>query len=279
MNIASLINSGTALCATVSDSAKLDAQILLAYVLSKPHSFLRTWPDFTPKQPQIDRYFQLIEQRLLPTPIAYITGKKEFWSRDFLVNSSTLIPRPDTEILVEQVIAAIQQFDKNPSILELGTGTGCIAVSIKKECPHCPVTAVDISAEALAVAKQNATTHQADIEFFQSNWFSDIPEKRFDFIISNPPYIAQNDPHLHQGDVQAEPLQALASGALGLTDIKIIASHSKNYLNSHGQVFLEHGFNQAEEVKQLLFQQGYTNIAHHQDLQGINRITCGQLDF
>lgn len=270
-----------------SDSPKLDAECLLTEVLNKNRSYLYTWPEKTLEASQQNQFEQLVNQRLAGHPIAHLLGYKEFWGLDLQVTPDTLIPRPDTEILVEKALDIIQviQTNKNHSktpppplqIIDLGTGSGAIACAIKSECPSCEVVATDFSKNALQIAKQNATTHNLDIEFYQGSWLEAVPEKQsFDLILSNPPYIEDNDPHLQQGDVRFDPITALTSGSDGLDDIRQIASQTKRYLKTDGWVIIEHGYNQAQAVQQILHDNQFQAVASQQDYGGQPRITFGQ---
>ena len=217
-----------------SDSPLLDAEVLLGFVLGKPRTYLRAWCDNTLTDQQQAAFEALIKQRQQGTPIAYLTGTREFWSRDFRVTSDVLIPRPDTELLIE---LSLELIPKNQAVklIDLGTGSGIIAVTLAAERPKAHVTAVDASLAALAVAQHNARHHQlTNIEFYQSDWFSNVPESLFDLVISNPPYIDPDDEHLQQGDVRFEPQSALIADNQGLSDIQIIADKARSYLTPAG---------------------------------------------
>jgi len=273
--IAQLVDWGCEQCHTISDSPLLDAEILLTHIINKPRSYCRTWPEKTIADKHIKRYEDMISLRLKPTPIAYLIGHKEFWSRDFKVNPSTLIPRPDTELLIEHALIFLTSTQDYPSVLDLGTGSGCIAITLKKELPACTVTATDISLEALTLARSNAETHQTDINFMTSSWFEAIEHRSYDLIVSNPPYIAHSDSHLLQGDLPAEPLTALASGEDGLNAIKVLTQQASFYLNIGGMLMIEHGYDQKQAVFALFKQHGYQNIQQHNDLGDQARLTSG----
>ena len=263
----------------ISDSARLDAECLLAFVLDKPMVYLRTWPD-NPLEPNLETQFaRLVERRAGGEPIAYIVGQIQFWSLDLSVNNNTLIPRPDTELLVEQVLK-LNSKKTFHSILELGTGTGAIAIAISSELSKlqqtCVLTATDVSKKALEIAQVNASKHHQAINFIQSDWFESLPTKKFDLIISNPPYVEADDPHLQTGDVQFEPNIALASGKDGLDAIRIIIRQSAQRLNSGGYLILEHGFDQAVKVRRLLDDYGYQNAHTCQDIANNDRITISE---
>lgn len=272
--ILQLIEWGTEQCQKLSDSPRLDAEILLTHSLNKPRSYCRTWPNKEATDAQINVYKGLIVKRLKPTPIAYLVGYKEFWSRDFLVTASTLIPRPETELLIERALAFLS-LDKQPkTVLDLGTGTGCIAITLQKEAEQSKVTAVDISKDALEVANKNAQQHNASVSFIESSWFDKVHES-YDLIVSNPPYIAALDPHLSLGDLPAEPLSALASGDDGLDDIRLITKNAGAFLNEHGLLMIEHGYDQKDAVLKLFELHGFGEIEQCKDLSNQDRLTVG----
>lgn len=258
-----------------SDSAKLDCEILLSFVLSKPKTFLLTWPEHELNDEQLAKFEQLFARRLAGEPVAYLVGEKEFWSLSLKVAPSTLIPRPDTETLVELVLN--HHTDDALALLDLGTGTGAIALALASEKPNWLITAVDFQLEAVELAKQNAQLNQlTHVNIFQSDWFSAIqPSDLFDVIVSNPPYIDEADPHLAQGDVRFEPLTALTAKDCGLADIRHIADVARKYLNKGGMLYLEHGYDQGIAVRNILSESGYTHVTTEQDLNGNDRISIG----
>lgn len=259
-----------------SDSPVLDAEVLLGFVLGKPRTYLRAWCDNTITDQQLATFEALIKQRQQGTPIAYLTGTREFWSRDFTVTPSVLIPRPDTELLIELSLDLIPK-DIAVKLIDLGTGSGIIAVTLAAERPNAHVTAVDASLAALAIAKHNAQHHQlTNIEFFQSDWFSNVPKTQFDCVVSNPPYIDLDDEHLQQGDVRFEPKTALIAKDQGLSDIQIIADKARNYLKPAGHLLIEHGYNQASQVQAIFNTLAYDKVQSYQDLSGQPRVTYGQ---
>ena len=271
-----LLTAATQQLNDITPSARLDAEILLAFALNKSRTWLRTWPDQYLDQPVINHFIQLIKQRLHGLPIAYLTGRREFWNHTFQVSKDVLIPRPETELLVEHCLQIIAP-DQPQLILELGTGSGAIAVSIAAERPQAQITATDISESALDISRINAEAARVNnIQFQQSNWFDSIAKQSYNVIISNPPYIALNDPHLQQGDVRFEPRLALTSGIDGLHDIQIIAQQARNYLATNAYLALEHSYNQSQAVAQILSNNDYININSHRDLQGNPRITIAQ---
>jgi release factor glutamine methyltransferase len=262
---------------SISDSAQLDAEILLAFVLQCTRSFLRAWPEKDLTSAQLSLYEQLIQRRLQGEPIAYIVGHKEFWSLDLQVTPDTLIPRADTECIVNCVL---EKFSAGTTlqIADLGTGSGAIALALAKERPLWNIIATDIKAEALRIAQANANKLQIkNIQFVQGNWCEGLGTfGTFDVIVSNPPYIALDDPHLTIGDVKFEPRTALVSGTDGLDDIRDIISQASEYLREGGWLFLEHGYNQSQAVQGLLNKAGYTNIVNVLDLSGQQRVTSAK---
>lgn len=277
--VKSLIASGTAQLSAVSDSAKLDTQILLAHVLNKDHTFLLTWPDTQLSSLQYQTYQASIERRLLGEPIAYIIGMKEFWSLPLQVSPATLIPRPDTEVLVESVLHYSAKFSSQMSnfwCLDLGTGTGAIALALASENPEWKVEAIDFNHHAVALAQSNAQRLQINnVNIYQSDWFGNVADKHFNIIVSNPPYIDEDDHHLHEGDVRFEPKSALVAPAQGFADIKHIAEKAWQYLSSEGALFFEHGYDQSKGVQQILLDLGYTQVVTEQDYNDNDRVTWG----
>ena len=262
---------------SVSDSAHLDAELLLCSVLNKDRSFLHTWPEQELEKSQLMSFQQLIALRLKGNPIAHILGQRGFWSLNLKVTTDTLIPRPETERLVELALDNIPQ-NKHWHILDLGTGSGAIGLAIAQERPLCEITATDQSTAALSIAKENAKTHHLkNIQFIESHWFENIKAQKFDMIVSNPPYICENDVHLSQGDVRFEPLSALTAGADGLNDIRIIIKEGKNYLASNAMILLEHGFDQADAVIALFQSENYEQVINYSDYNAQPRVTTAVL--
>lgn len=258
-----------------SASARLDAEVLLCHVIDCNRTTIYSQPERPIPDDQSVRFQSLIEKRRNGHPIAYLTGKKEFWSLDLSVNQSTLIPRTETECLVEAALQMIPD-DSAFNILELGTGSGAIAIAIASERPDCNILATDIDPQALNTAEKNAATHHINhINFLCSDWYKNIPLQLFDMIISNPPYIAQYDKHLFQSDIQFEPDLALVSGADGMQAINIIVKNAKNYLAGHGYFFIEHGYNQQALVNQCFLKNGFKKTTTLCDLSGHQRITYG----
>lgn len=275
LTIKTLLQESTQRLHKLSDSAKLDCQLLLAKVLEKPTSYLLTWPEKVLTDKQIDYFQRLFARRLHGEPIAYILQEKEFWSLTLKVAPSTLIPRPDTETLVELVLN--NHIENTLSCLDLGTGTGAIALALASEKKQWQIDAIDFNVEAVKLAKENATTHQLNqVNIYQSDWFSEVkPHKKFNVIVSNPPYIDELDPHLSEGDVRFEPLSALVANNNGLADIEHIAEQALSYLLKNGAIYFEHGFEQASQVQNILINLGYQNIVTAKDLSGNDRITYG----
>lgn len=261
---------------TESPTATLDAEILLAHVLDKPRSYLLTWPETPLTATQQNEYNALITRRAAGEPIAYLTGWKEFWSLPFQVSKDTLIPRPETELLVETVLN-IFDINETITILDLGTGTGCIAIALAHERPQAQLLACDISERALDIARKNATNLRIkNIRFMQSDWFSNIPPTPFDIIVSNPPYIAEQNAYLQQGDIRFEPQTALSSGINGLDAIQKIIDNAKTYLKPDAYLVFEIGYDQANAVTALLTQKGFANIRCLPDLAGHMRVCIAQ---
>jgi release factor glutamine methyltransferase len=260
----------------ISDSAVLEAEILLCTVLGKERSHLRAWPDQPLKPEHAQAYKALLIERQQGKPIAYITGNREFWSREFEVSPAVLIPRPDTELLIELSLALIPA-NQPCNIIDLGTGSGIIAITLAAERPDALLSACDISETALACAKANAVKHNVGhIQFYQSNWFDNIPDGKFKLIVSNPPYLSEDDEHLQQGDLRFEPKTALISTGRGLDDIQAIAETALGRLENGGFLLVEHGYNQQNNVQNLFESLGYCHLQTYTDLSGQPRVTSGQ---
>ncbi|HIC7358651.1 TPA: peptide chain release factor N(5)-glutamine methyltransferase [Legionella pneumophila] len=259
-----------------NQETKIEAELLLCHVLNKNRAYLFAHPDALVSPEQIETYLQMIKQRAEGVPIAYITGQREFWSLSLKVTPNVLIPRHETERLVELTLELIPG-KENISVLDLGTGSGAIALALAKERPQWHIDACDFSKEALELARYNAKTLGLNnINFCHSYWFNSLPQKQYHAIVSNPPYIAENDPHLKQGDVRFEPVSALVSSQDGLADLQYIIQHSYEYLLPDGLLLVEHGFEQKNEISAILNQLGYKNIHCWQDLQGHDRVSGGQ---
>lgn len=260
-----------------SSSARLDAEVLLAHVLMKDRSFLYAHPDELLTQAQWQTFQRLISQREEGVPIAYLTGTREFWSLSLKVSEDTLIPRPETELLVELTLKLLAN-ETNAQILDLGTGSGAIALACASERPHWQITACDCSPGALQTAEENAARlNLSNVYFYHSDWFEKIAEQpQFDAIVANPPYIAADDPHLIKGDIRYEPQLALVSGEDGLVALKHIIKHSLARLKPGGLLLLEHGFDQKSAVTSMLKDYGYIEIQCWQDWQGNDRVSGGK---
>ncbi len=276
MNIQQALQQASLNLSDTSTTAILDAQVLLSYVLQCNTAHLAAWPEKELNKDQTTQYLGLIKQRSQGNPVAHLTQQREFWSLHFSVNDSTLIPRPETETLVEYILSVFGN-NKNITLLDMGTGTGAIAISIASEKPSWEIIASELSSDALALAKHNSDFHQTNnVNLIQSDWFSNITRHDFDIIVSNPPYIADDDPHLQQGDVRFEPESALVSGDTGMDDIEHLCLHAKNYLKNDGYLIVEHGYNQQRQVAKCFTKNGFINIEQKQDLAGHIRMTAGK---
>jgi len=276
MQIAAALAWARSTLAPNSDTAGLDAELLLARVLDRNRAYLHTWPERPLEAAQEASFRQLVQRRAAGEPVAYLLGEAEFWSLPLAISEHTLIPRPETELLVELALELIPE-DAQWQITDLGTGSGAIALALASERPACQVHAVDASAEALAVAQQNAARLGLAVEFHHGSWFQPLSGMQFQLIVSNPPYVASGDPHLDQGDVRHEPLSALASGPDGLDDIRHIVREAKGRLQAGGWLLIEHGYDQGEAVREIYKSNGYSDIRKVQDLGGRDRCCIGRL--
>lgn len=287
-----------------ADEARLEARLLLLQRLQVDHAWLLAHEGDSLSADSLAGFQALLQRRLNGEPIAHILGQREFYGLMLKVTPDTLIPRPDTETLVEAALAKIPDTsfaarkgcitgkivdasmakDRDGTatglkVLDLGTGTGAIALAIASQRPHAEVMAVDTSIAALAVASENARNlHLRNVRFIQSDWFSALSDTRFDLVVSNPPYIADQDPHLSEGDLRFEPLGALASGTDGLDDLRQIVAYAPRHLNVGGWLILEHGYDQAGMVGDLLQRAGFSALGQARDLAGIVRVSYGQLN-
>jgi release factor glutamine methyltransferase len=262
-----------------SDSPSLDAAVLLCHALDKPRSYLLTWPDKVLDAPIQAMFDALLQRRITGEPVAYIIGEREFWSLPLKVSPSTLIPRPDTERLVEVALEKAQTLEGD--VLDLGTGTGAIALALASELPRRRVVGIDLRDEAQKLATDNANRlHITNVTFLQGSWFEPLSRgTKFALIVSNPPYIEENDPHLVQGDVRFEPKSALVAADNGLADIKHISEAGRDYLQNGGWLAFEHGYDQGASVRTIMQALGYQQVVTEQDYAGNDRVTLGQYNY
>ncbi|PWQ98929.1 peptide chain release factor N(5)-glutamine methyltransferase [Leucothrix arctica] len=276
MRIDTTLKDATALLETHTSSPRLDAEILLSHFLDKNRSYLFAWPEVELTEKQRQDFNQALVKRKDQYPVAYLTGYQEFWSLMFAVNESVLIPRADTELLVETALEKLAPIS-NPRILELGTGSGAIALSLASERPDSEIVATDLSSDALIVAQHNKEALKiTNVSFLQSDWFNQIDQTDFDLIISNPPYIDPQDRHMQTG-IRFEPLSALCAEDKGLADLATITNKASKYLKTNGWLMLEHGYDQGDITTEGLKKAGYKNATCLKDLPGNDRITIGQL--
>ena len=276
-----LLEDGKQALYDASDTPRIDAEVLLQHVIKRPLSWLIAYGDNPADAEHSKHFYQLIAHRQQGHPIAYLTGERDFWSLSLEVNEHVLIPRPDTETLVEAALdclASMEPAENTRSLLDLGTGSGAIALSLAKETPKADVTAIDFSAQALEVATQNAERNNiSNVTFIQSSWYDKLDGAlQFDLIASNPPYIAPNDPHLEQGDLRYEPSSALVAPERGLADLDIIISTAPRFLKQGAWLIVEHGFDQAQEVAQLFDNAGFREVSLQKDLNQLPRCTLGK---
>jgi release factor glutamine methyltransferase len=258
-----------------TDSPQLDSKLLLCHVLNCELIYLHTWPEKSLSAEQLAQFAELVARRKLGQPIAYLIGYRHFWSLRLAVCEATLIPRPETELLIETALAL--PLDESAKVMDLGTGTGAIALALACENPTWQVKGIDKHAEAVELAKRNAMTNNIhNVDFQQSDWFSAISDDGYQLIVSNPPYVEAQSPYLAQGDVRFEPLSALVSGSDGLDDIRLIVAQAPRYLASFGWLIIEHGFNQASDIALIFTQHGFQQVRCLADLNGVPRLTLGQ---
>ena len=274
MNIKNIMSDLSVKLSKVSSSPDLDSEILLMKALRVSRAYLYTYNEKVIPDSKKKLLEELVNRRMNKEPIAYILGKKEFWSRDFYINQHTLIPRPESEMLVELIIQANAR-KKISSILELGTGSGCISVSLAKELSHSQIVSTDICAKALEVANKNAQHYGVNnISFIKSDWFNKLDNQKFDCIVSNPPYIREDDPYL--SELTFEPSKALVSGDDGLKAIEIISSNAAEYLSPEGKIFIEHGKYQKKEIQKIFELNNWRDIICLRDYGGLPRITTAK---
>jgi release factor glutamine methyltransferase len=270
--IAEQLRCATQRLAAVSDSARLDAELLLAACLQVERSWLLAHGDTVVTAAT---YKALLQRRVQGEPLAYILGHKDFWTLRLDVSPAVLVPRPETELLVELALSTAVALCE---VLDLGTGSGAIALALARERPKWHLTAVDFSETALAIARANAQRLQiANVQFMVSDWFAALSGKEFDLIVSNPPYIDADDPALRQPSLQHEPLRALSPGANGLAALNTIIAQAPDFLMKHGWILLEHGATQGSAVREMLVARGFGQVRSHHDLAGHERVTGGQL--
>ncbi len=281
-SIAGLLQQGDSCLRAVSDSARRDAEILMGAVLERDRTYLYAYGDRLLDDTARDVFAYYLQRRLQGEPVAYIIGKREFWSLLLNVNDSTLIPRADTEVLVETALQYCQQ--EQAYVLDLGTGTGAVALALAIENPHWQIDAVDMQAAAVELAALNVRQLQLNnVHVYQSDWFSRVrmdscvPSASFDLIVSNPPYIDADDPHLQQGDVRFEPRSALVANDQGFSELFAIAQQARNFLAGDGWLMLEHGYQQAEKLREYLRSLDYTDVKTLSDFGGNERVTIGKI--
>jgi release factor glutamine methyltransferase len=276
LSIQDALNRAGVMLAARDENPALEAALLLAYVLEVPRVRLHSHPEQPLRSSQREAFFALVERRTKGEPLAYLTGRREFWSLELVVNEHTQITRPETELLVQLALERIPT-DAQFTILDLGTGSGAIALAIAGERPRCRVTATDVCSRALDVARANAQRLSiSNVTFREGAWFAPVAAERFDVIVSNPPYVAQNDPHLLSGDLPAEPALALVAGPTGMEMITVIARQAPRHLQTEGWLLMEHGYDQGSGVADLLNDENYRHVQTWRDLAGKERITAGQ---
>jgi release factor glutamine methyltransferase len=273
LSIRQYLDDGTAILGSVSDSPRLDAELLLGMVLRRPRSFLHAWPERVLETEEAQQYEELLRRRFSGEPIAYMTGIREFWSMPLRVGPAVLIPRPDTELLVELALQRLPA-DRDLRVLDLGTGSGAVALAIARERPRAQVIGVELSRAALELARDNARLMKIDnVEFRESDWFDAVRGEKFDVVVGNPPYVSEDDPHLGQGDARFEPRLALDAGPAGMNCFRAIMERAHNYIVRQGWLLLEHGPDQHMPLRRLMEAQHYHDITLHKDAAGRDRVT------
>ena len=276
-SIEAVLSRAEAALAAGSDTPRLDAELLLAKVLERPRSHFRAWPENPVDPESLASFDELLARRVAGEPVAYLLGERAFWTLDLDVTSDTLIPRPDTERLVEAAIERIPS-DSPCRVVDLGTGSGALALAIARERPFADVVAVDKSIPALEIARRNAARNNiSNVSFMQSDWWQDLAGETFDIVVSNPPYIRTGDPHLATGDVRFEPRSALVAGEDGLDAIRAILAEIHAHLRPGGWLLFEHGHDQGDAITAMLASEGLENIRCLQDLGGNDRVSIGQI--
>lgn len=261
---------------TVSDSPELDIQVILCHVLGKSRNYLYSHPDDKLPESRLASFFELLTRRENGEPVAYLTGKKGFWNIELSVNPTVLIPRPETELIVELALGLAQEQIK--SMVDLGTGSGAIAISLARERPDWIVSATDITTGAIATARNNALSNNANVNFMQGHWCRPLSGMCFDLIVSNPPYIRANDPQLAQSVLKYEPVGALISDVDGLAALREIIVNSRRHLNPGGWIILEHGYDQSNKVCAMLDSNGYRSIEAYQDIANTDRTVMARFN-
>ena len=273
LSIRQYLDDGAAILRSVSDSPRLDAELLMGMVLRKPRSFLHAWPEQQLSEQDAARYEALLRRRFSGEPIAYMTGIREFWSMPLRVTPAVLIPRPETELLVERALQRVPA-DQETRVLDLGAGSGAVSLAIARERPRAQVIGVDISLAALEVARANAQLQKAgNVEFRESDWFDAVRGEKFNVVVGNPPYVAEDDAHLERGDARFEPRLALDAGENGMNCFRAILERAHNYIVRQGWLLLEHGPDQHMPLRRLMEAQHYHDITLHKDAGGRDRVT------
>lgn len=279
LNDAARLTSADALRLARLEIDAIDARVLLQHALQTTRAGLAAHPERVLNEVEQERFSAGVARRKSGEPVAYITGEREFLGLAFKVSAAVLIPRPDTELLVEQALERLAE-DRSTRVLDLGAGSGAIAIAIAARRLFVRVVAVDASADALEIARHNARhllgERASRIEFRDSDWFSAVADGPFDLIVSNPPYVADDDPHLARGDLRFEPRKALAGGASGLSALEHIARNAAPRLAPGGWLLLEHGYDQREACSKLMHTAGFVKVETHRDLAGLDRVTLGQ---
>ena len=253
-----------------------EAHMLFGHAMGVSRAWLSAHRNEAADPSVAEPFRALVRRRQAGEPVAYLVGRREFYGLEFRVTPDVLIPRADTETLVDVALEKLRE-GTQPDVLDLGAGSGCIAIAIAHERPAARVTATDVSETALKVARDNAVAIGVDVEFVRGAWFEPLAGRRFDLIVSNPPYVAAGDQHLQQGDLRFEPATALASGTDGLADIRIIVAHAPGYLREGGWLLFEHGCDQADVCRDLLRDTGFGEVVSRADIAGLPRVAGGRL--
>ena len=271
-----LLAGATQRLSSTSETPRLDAELLLAAALERPRVYLHTWPERVPEAEYVTRFYTWLDRRSAGEPVAYLLGQREFWSLELEVTPDTLIPRPETELLVELALERLPT-DRACTLADLGTGSGAIALALAVERPQARIIATDRNPATLAVAQRNAQRLQINhVEFRQGDWCVPLAGECFDLIVANPPYVAATDTHWRQGDVRFEPVLALVAGEDGLDALRTIILQAPQYLRVGGWLLLEHGYDQGEAVPALLRERGFVEVDDHRDFAGLSRISSGR---